>query len=264
MLLLSIFSGINQPNVQAQTAVAEGFVASEPVTAGSLVSIENPAARQVVPANVTNGANLFGVAVSAGGITLSVSQPDSNVAVASTGVAQAFVSTISGEIKAGDRITASLINGVGMKAVSTTKVLGVAQADFTANSPGASKQTVTVGDQAREVAIGKIPILVQVSEFTPERDRKKTLIPDFVQDWVNAIAGKEVAVARIIVAGFVLLAVLITIIVLLYSSTRSSITAIGRNPLAKTAVQGSLYRVLAVAVLVLLAGFAVIYFILTG
>jgi len=51
---------------------------------------------------------------------------------------------------------------------------------------------------------------------------------------------------------------------LVYGSVRSSIVAIGRNPLAKKTIQSSMLKVIGIAIIVLITSLGTVYMVLKG
>jgi hypothetical protein len=87
-------------------------------------------------------------------------------------------------------------------------------------------------------------------------------LPAFLQQTANIVAGKDVSPIRVIVATVVLAIGFMGIVVLLYTSVRSSIASIGRNPLSEIAVQKSLVGVGLFSLGILLFTLIVIFLIL--
>jgi hypothetical protein len=138
---------------------------------------------------------------------------------------------------------------VGMKATASAKIVGVAEADF--NTASATReQTLTARNgKSQKVNIGSIPVQVQVAYYTvPPED---SIIPAFLQRFVNAIAGKQVSALRIVVGFFIIMAAILTVGVMLFSAVRGSILSIGRNPLAGKDIYKGLFQVFAMSIVIL-------------
>jgi len=93
-------------------------------------------------------------------------------------------------------------------------------------------------------------------------DDEKSILPQFLINIAKSVAGRDVSVARVLIALLVLLAGIGSIAVVLYSSVRSSILSIGRNPLAASAVHKSLLEVSLLALGILLVMLGAVYLIL--
>jgi hypothetical protein len=242
--------------VPALAALSQGFPADSNIPAGSIVALAADGSGKVVAATPALGDRAIGVVVEAGDSSLSLGAPSGQVQVITSGQATVFVSTAGGDIKSGDVIGLSPVAGVGMKATTSGRIIGIAQASFSASSPGAQSSTVGSGNATKQVALGEIPIQVGVTSYAVQTPA--TGVVGLVQNFANTIAGKPVAELRLIIGGAILLAAIISATVLLYSAVRNSIIAIGRNPLARGAVYRSLAQILlVVAVILAVAGVAV-------
>jgi low affinity Fe/Cu permease len=172
--------------VHAITTLSQGYLTSDSVVLGSIVSLVKNSSDQVSAANNANVDSILGVVIGDGNslLSLSTDKTPKQIQVATSGVVQVLVSDINGTINQGDSITASPISGVGMKATDSIKVVGIAQGDL--NNGHASKQTYKdKGGQEHSVVLGQIPILVNVSYFYKQPD--KTIIPPALQN----IAGTD-------------------------------------------------------------------------
>lgn len=244
------------------SAISQAFsTGGQDLSNGTLVSLEQQDQTAVEIAAPANVGRLVGVvstqpllAVSGNGSSQSQTQ------VVVSGTTSALVSDINGSIKAGDKITVSPISGVGMKATASGQIIGTAQSDFAA----ASAQTRTIQDtsgHSHVVHVGPLPVQVNVTYFTVPPP-KSSILPSFLQNIADSIAGHDVSALRLFISGTVLLLGLVSIGVLMSSAVRSSIISIGRNPLSKSAVQKSLFTVGSTAFVILLLVLVAIYLIL--
>ncbi len=234
----------------ASTAVAQGFAATAGTsTAGTIVSAQPRVPLQVEPATLA-ATNMVGVIGQDPLLTLSEGVPGVRVIIG--GTADTLVSDINGAIKAGDRITASPIAGVGMKATASAQIIGTAATNF---DTGASKsQTISdKGGKQRTVHIEELPVQIAVSYYAASTSN---FLPPFVQNAANAIAGTQVSLLRVFAASIVSILGAIGAITLVSSAVRSGIIALGRNPLAAGAIRRGLLEV--GGIVVLLAAFTVI------
>jgi len=219
-------------------SLSQGFATSSPVATGSLVSLDQKSSGSVAVADLNNAARLFGVVVPPSSASISLSGTGTGqVQVVTTGTAQVLVSTAGGDIHVGDYISVSSVAGVGQKVgASSTRVVGTAQADFNGSGDGATKRTIDDGTIKREVSIGEIPVVISVSTYTATDGLQSYVVPNWLQNLSNTLAGKAVAPVRIIIAGLILIVAMVSISVLLYSAVRNGIISIGRNPLSKNGV----------------------------
>jgi hypothetical protein len=193
---------------------------------------------------------------------IELSNDEGTVQVITTGEAFALVSDINGDVEIGDKITASPIAGVGMKALTSTLVVGTAQA----NLSSVETETRTVRDKegnSRTVRIGALPVQVDKGFYNVAQGGQSSFVPQALQDFANSIAGRSVSPIRVMIAGLLILFMFITVAALLYSSVRSSIISIGRNPLSERAIHKSLLRVGVTVCGVMVLTLLIIYLILT-
>lgn len=227
------------------------------LTAGELVSTLAADHSQVQPANSTMADLLVGVVTDRPLVALS--DGTQSVQVATGGTTAVFVSDINGTVRAGDKITASSINGIGMRATSSAEVVGTLQADLSSVKTVPFTVTDTAGKK-RTVHIGLLPVRIAVSYYgTTVNDAASSIIPSGVQRIANAIAGHDVPVLRVLVCLVILLLGLVSTVVILYASVRSSITSVGRNPLAASAIHKSLLQVVLLVVGIMVAMLAGAY-----
>lgn len=250
------------PGLAFATGISQSFSSTDQVVPGTLVELGGQSGT-VKSANTDGVEDLLGVVIKNDSAILGVNGAG-GVQVALSGTANTLVSTLNGDIKAGDKITASPISGVGMKAILSTKVVGVAQADFKADDAGATKRDIKdKSGKTTSVSIGQIPVLISPAYYVAGLGDQKTIIPPFIQNLVNAIAGRKVSVVRIIIASIILLFSLSAIFIVLSGAVRSGIIAIGRNPLSQGAVYRSLLHVMLASIGVLLVTFGAVYLIIS-
>lgn len=241
-------------------AISQGFETTETnLVAGALMSLSDQNGNTVSLANSDNIEGLIGVLGDRPLIALD-SSGSKQVQVVTNGLTLAMVSDINGDIKTGDKITASPVSGVGMKATKSTPIIGTAQADLA--EVQTKETTIQSTDQGSQtVRIGAIPLQVNAT-FYETAEKLNSVLPLFLHDLASSIAGKQVAPVRIILAGLILLLALVSIAVLLYSAVQSSIISIGRNPLSEAAVHKSLWQVGGIIFGILLLTVIAIYLIL--
>lgn len=249
----------------AWASLSQGFATSTPIASGSLVSLDEKSSGSVVVADTTNVGRLFGAVVPPSSASISLSGTGSGqVQVVTGGTANVLVTTAGGDIHVGDYITVSAIAGVGEKVgPSSTRVVGTAQADFNGSGEGVTKRTIDDGTSKKEVAIGQIPVVVAVSTYTSTDGKQQYVVPTWLQNLSNTLAGKAVSPIRIIIASLILIIALVSITVLLYSAVRNSIISIGRNPLSRSSVLRGLLEVVAIAAVILALASGAMYLVIT-
>lgn len=243
---------------QGNSSIAQQFqTTKKDITTASLVATQQGNNNSIELSNFEHAERLVGV-VSENPL-IELSDGGSGVQVVTSGLTKVLVSDINGTIASGDKITASPVEGVGMKATDNTTIVGTAQ------SPLVSSKTEKIKDKSgKEVSvhIGLVTIQVGVAFYNADTGKKSTFIPAFLQSLANNVAGRNVSPIRVLIAGLILLLLFVSITVLLYSAVRSSIISIGRNPLSEQAVRKSLFQVGATVFAVLLFAVALVYVVL--
>jgi hypothetical protein len=240
VVVFILILGMSSLSVQGASSIAQGFKTDDPgIVSGAIVSLKDKTANTVELASAANVDRLLGVAGEDSLIELN--NGVGTVKVVTAGQAAVLVSDINGDVKTGDKVTASPIAGVGMRALASTLVIGTAQA----NLKDAQTESRTVTDKNGKKQTVKIgAILVQVDKVFYEAPQAQNFfVPPVLQEFANSVAGRPVSPVRIMIAGFLAAFIFTTVVVLLYSSIRSSIISIGRNPLSQSAVHRSLLQV---------------------
>jgi hypothetical protein len=261
-LVAMVLLGLAVPaSVSAITTLSQGYLTSESLSLGSIVSLQNNTSDHVSAATTANANNILGVVINADSSLLSLSNnQDNQVQVATSGVIQVLASDINGDIHQGDQITASPINGVGMKATNNAKVVGISQGSL--SNSGSSHETYTdKAGKKHSVLLGEIPVQVNVSYFFKQPD--KTVIPMAIQNVANALAGKKVNPLPILISGAIFLITLIVVVSIIYSMIHSSIISVGRNPMSQSAIYRDLIQMSALVLGILAVSLIAIFMILT-
>ena len=243
-------------------ALSQGYKASQTIAVGALVGLDPSSTDTVQASNTDLVGELFGVVTSSNSSLLAVTGTGTTVQVVTSGTTTALVSNINGDIKKGDAITASPINGVGMKATAAGRIIGLAQDDFSASSSGATSETINTKSGQKQTSIGGIAVAVSLGEYTPKN--ANSVIPQSVQNLASFLAGRQVSTVRIITAVVLLLIGIVFVVIILNSAVRSSMESIGRNPLAKSAVSSGLFKVLVLTLTILLVTLASVYLVVKG
>jgi hypothetical protein len=243
-------------------ALSQGYSSDQNLPPGTLVSINSQKANAVAAANSENYSNILGVVVTKS--TVSVSDTKTQIQVSSSGTASVLASDINGPVKKGDKITSSPIDGVGMRATQNARVVGTAQENLTPGSTNAQTRTITDKTGApKKVLIGIIAVDVSVADYQVPASQSK-YVPSFVRDLSNYIGGKQVSTIRILSVMAIIFIALICVVTFIYGAVRSGISSIGRNPLAKPAIQRSITKVIGLAIGILISTGIMVYIILKG
>lgn len=257
LLLLSIaFTSSSH----AVTPISQGFATTDKLSQGAIVSLVNNTSDTVVAANSGNVDAIIGVVINSSDSLLSVNTGQSaQIQVATSGVVDVLVSNLNGSIAQGDQITASPINGVGMKATENTRVVGIAQSDLS-STHGATQSYTDKSGAKHSVLLGEVPVAVNVSYYY--KQPQKTLIPQAVQNIANALAGKQVNPVPVLISMGIFIVTLIAVVSIIYSMIHSSIISVGRNPMSQSAIYRDLIQLSALVLGILAVAMVAIYLIL--
>lgn len=157
--------------------------------------------------------------------------------VVRSGIAEVNVTTLNGPIKYGDYITSSQITGFGQKTSESGYTVGMALGAFTGE--GAPQ----VDGPKGKVASGKIPVAIRIEYTELTNPRFAGRLFGFVGTAFleNISDPKQLgSVVRFVAAGLVVLLAFTFGFLTFSRSIAKSIEALGRNPLAKSAIQMSI------------------------
>jgi len=244
----------------------QGYAADSVLQDGTIVQLTGTAANKVAPATRANLQQMYGVTVDPHTLSLTISDASllNEAYVATSGTYEVLVSTQAGAIKQGDYVTMSSVNGVAMKADSTEKtVFGRAAGNFNgkSNSIGTTTLKQTTGQTDKTVAIGKIPVAINIQRNPNEKSTQANL-PKALQRIGEAVAEKPVGPLRIYLSIGITGLSIIVALVTLYAGIRNSLIAIGRNPLSKKTIFRSLMEVILTGFLILIIGLFAVYLLL--
>ncbi len=176
-----------------------------------------------------------------------------------SGTATVNVTTLGGPIKYGDYITSSQIAGKGQKANESGYVLGIAMGSF--DGKGAKQ----IDGPSGKIATGTIPVAIKLEYTGLSGSHFTNQLFGFVGSsfLANVADPKNLGmIIRYIAAGMVLLLGFTFGFLTFSRSIVKSIDALGRNPLAKSAIQFSMFINIALLILTgaiaLLASFLLI------
>jgi F0F1-type ATP synthase membrane subunit c/vacuolar-type H+-ATPase subunit K len=204
----------------------------------------------LIRANNAYSSQIFGAAQKLPVVVYRNGDPN-KLAIAREGLAEVNVTTLNGEIKKGDYITASEIEGKGQKATQSGYVLGVSQENFS-NSDGTQ-----LTHNGNTYASGKIQVAVRIeyAEINTSRGLQRLL------DYFNAALFKNLQnpaqftqLIRYLFAGIIATLAFAIGYITFSRSLARSIEAVGRNPLARSTIMASLILNIALTVFVTLVG----------
>lgn len=219
----------------AASATSQSYsVLNNDAKAGMLMSLgDNQGV--VEPATTKNAASLTGVYTNE---DTALDIEPGQISVETNGNANTLVSTINGDINAGDRISTSSIGGVGAKAPKNSWVVGTAQGGLSKKTKGAIATTVTDSkNEKHTVYIATIPVTVHVIYFAAsDAPKKTTVIPEKVQATADAIAGKHVSVLGLVLSFILLVIGTVIAGVVIYSAVKNAYAAVARQPLSRASI----------------------------
>jgi hypothetical protein len=260
-ILLVFLAALTLPlTVKAATLLSQSYSADKALPVGSIVSLEKGSTDHVTASSAKNSNYILGVVVNANNSQLSISSGKTNqVNVAADGIQQVLISDINGKTEVGDSVTASPIEGVGMKATASVKVIGVAQDSFPNNTASEASYKDSKGEH--KVKVGEIPISVNVAYYYKQPE--KSIIPQSIQNLANALAGKKVNPLPIIISMGIFIVTMIVVVSIVYSMIHSSIISVGRNPMSQAAVYRNVIQLSVLVVVILGVAVGAIFLVLT-
>lgn len=259
MCLGLIFVLAAAPAALALTPIAQSYSTEQKLSLGAIVSLKKDSSDQIKLATVSSVDSLLGIVIDASNVSISLQNGSGSQAqVATNGTVPTLVSDINGPVERGDHITASPVAGVGMKATSNTRIVGIAQGDF---KNGVKQKYKDKDEQEHEATFGEVPVLVNVAYYFKQPD--KTIIPSALQNVANTMAGKQVSTLPILLSIGVFIVMLIIVVSIIYGMIHSSIISVGRNPMSQAAVYRNLIQMSTLVLAILSVGLLAIYMILT-
>jgi hypothetical protein len=244
-------------------AVTQGYGSEQTLQRGMLVQLKKNDTTKVEVVKQETAEQMYGVVVNANDAPVTLSSDGKKVFVATTGHYDVLVNTQNGEIKAGDYITVSAIDGIGMKAGDKEPVVvgralsgfdGKSNAISTAqikNSAGATT-SVNIGRVQADISVAKNPLLKATEPNLPEVLQKAS----------EAIAGKPVNPVRVYVGLVVFFVSTLVAASLMYGGVRSAIISIGRNPLGKKSIIRGMFQIILTGLTVFISGIFGVYLLL--
>lgn len=243
-------------------ALSQSFTTTDrSLSAGTLVTLTSQSANRIQQATSDHASQLVGVTADKPLIALGGGSQSAQVVV--SGQTPALVSNINGDIKVGDKITASPLKGVGMKAQESTEVVGIAESNL--SDAQTTTQHVTDKDgKSTTVKVGVISLQVNVSYYAAPRDKLSGVVPTFLVNVGSSIAGKDISPLRVLIGFTSLLIGFVITGIMLQAAVRSGIISIGRNPLAHDSLRRSLLDVLVTSLGLLVVTIVAFYLILSS
>lgn len=242
-------------SAQKSMALSRGYATKDQgLRPGMVVSLIDET--MVERASPATSSKAIGIAQTVEESNIVFSSDKANLLVEISGEASAFVTNYNGAIAEGDNLSLSMVKGVLMKSGPYDDVFGVALAATTGAGDDYSFDT---NSGAKTVKISKISISIGRKGFDGKLEQEKS---SNLSRLGKTILGRDISDFRVILALILFFIVMITEGGLIYGAVSSSITSMGRNPMAKKLIRQELFRVVAVAIAVLVVGLLATYVIL--
>lgn len=247
----------------AAQALSQGYGFDQPLQRGMIVRLKDGDATKVAPVSQDAMDKTHGIIVDPNDAPVRLSGDGNKVFVATGGHYDVLVTNQNGTIAAGDYITVSAIDGVGMKAGDREPiVVGRALAAYDGKTGALSSTDIKDSTgTSHSVTIGRVSVDVDLAKNPLLRATEPNL-PEFLRRASEAIAGKPVNTVRVYIAVVVFIVSTVVAGVLLYGGIRSAIISIGRNPLSKKSIIRSMIQVIIVGITIFLTGIFGVYLLL--
>jgi hypothetical protein len=262
LLVLLCLVAFKVTGVLYAQSVTQGYGTDETLQRGMIVGLKEGDATKVESLNVNNLDRILGVVVAPNDSPITLSDAKEKVFVATVGRYDLLVSDQEGAISPGEYVTASSLNGIGMKATfEQSEIVGRALEGFdgTEGVVGTSKIKDTKGGE-RTVNIGRIEIDIGVSKNPIAKSAAVT--PEWLGKVGQAIAGKSLSPAKIYMGAGIFIVGASIAFAILISGVRSSMISIGRNPLSKKSILKGLLQVILTSLIVLIISVSAVYLLL--
>lgn len=266
VLLILVALPLGLTKLANAQAVVQSYGSDTSLSPGMIVQLDTKDPSKVAPATQSNIDRIHGVVVDANDtpVSLQNSTTSRQYYVATNGTYHVLVSDQNGSISKGDYVTISSLAGVGMKASSAqTVVLGKALNSFdgTTNVQGTSSLTLNNG-QKTTVHLGQVGIDISLSHNPLYQQSAKSALLAALQKFGESVAHKPVSLTHIYMSVAVLLVTVVISATLLFSGVRTSVTAMGRNPLARSHILRGMLQVIFTSLIVLTVGVFAVYLLL--
>jgi hypothetical protein len=245
----------------AAGAVSQAFTTSDgSLVPGTMVSLKSGSEDVVEKATISYASQLLGVTASYPLVALGGGNKRTQVVI--SGLTPTLVSNVNGDINVGDKITASPIEGVGMKALNSAEVVGTAESNL-ADSDPTTELIKNKNGKSVKVEVGLIAVQVNVSYYAVQQNKLSDIVPTFLVDVGSSVAGKDVSPLRILIGFCSLIVGFVIAGIMLQAGVRSGIISLGRNPLASSVLRRSLFDVLVTSLGLLAITVIIFYLVLT-
>lgn len=242
---------------QTAAAIARGYNTNDTglqTGMAVVISTESSDSSQIERATQDASQRVVGIVTTIDDSLVTVTSSSTKVLVESEGEVEAYTTDMNGEVKKGDSLVLSPLKGILMKGTdASATVIGVASADFSSASP--EDYTIADDSKTKTVKIAKVKVNLNHQSVTSNIDKTDSSLSRIGR----RVAGKDISEIRILVALIMFFLIMVVEGSILYGGISSSISALGRNPLARKIIRQELFRVVSIAIGVLLIGLGAIY-----
>ncbi len=248
--------------VLSAQSVTRGYGSDEVLQRGMIVGLRDDDVDKVESINVSRLNKILGVVVNPNDSPITVSDDNQRIFVTTSGRYDVLVSDQQGAIGQNDYVTLSSLAGIGMKAnENQSDIVGRAVGSFDGQTNSIGTVSLTDSrNQTRQVHIGRIQVELAIGRNPLARNA--TNAPAFLTRAGEAIAGKAVSALRLYLSAIVFIVGVFVAGAVLYAGIRSSIIAIGRNPLGKQSILKSLFGVSITSLFVFIVSIIAVYLLL--
>jgi len=245
------------PSLAASATISHSYYSSGTLTSGSLVSLDPSQSNTVELSDLNNGKQLIGIVNNQS--IVAINPNSGNARVATSGTVDALVSNLNGNISTGNEVSVSALQGVGIKAVPGSHVIGLAEANFNSRSPNVQSQTIKDDNgNNHSILVGTIPINISITTVPISSGIKLNSL----QQIVKSLTGHTISTERIVLALSIAVVAIVLLVTLTYASIFGTIISIGRNPLAKLTILRGLNGVILMALITAIVACIAIIFLL--
>jgi hypothetical protein len=259
---LALLVSLKLTGIMYAQSVTQGYGTDEILQRGMIVGVKEGDPEKVESLNVDELDRILGIVVDANDSPITLSGEQEKVFVATVGRYDVLVSDQEGEISPGDYLTVSSLDGIAMRATfEQSEIVGRALEGFNGREGivGESELNDTKG-QKRTVHIGRVEVDVALSKNPLAKSAAVT--PQWLGKIGQAIAGKSLSPARIYISAAIFIVGAFLAGAILYAGIRSSIIAIGRNPLSKKSILRGLLEVIFTSLIVFIISVVGVYLLL--
>lgn len=241
ILLLGIVIPVSAQGISNGTAI--GVQLNEKVLDGDIVTSTNDGYKR---ATSPYDPQIFGVVSFKPAVYLSDASAANNTPIISDGEVVVRISSVNGNIKAGDLITSSKIPGVGQKATNNGYIIGSAKQDYSSNNPK---------------KVGLIHVTLSPHFAQVNNNITHNIFNAVTLGW-SAAFETPLGVVRYFIAGIITMLSFFFGFRFFARASNRGVEAIGRNPLAKQAILLSVFINTIITIVIMFFGVAISYLIL--